>query len=1062
MDKVRIYELAKELNTNSKNLIDKLKAININVKNHMSIIEDNELAAIYDYFGIKAKRQKDDIIPKADDKLEIEENRKLPVEAKPQDIKNKKNAPRIIRTEVREIRTDANTGIITEIRTQIKGDSKREVRTNIINNKPEAQKIDKSNLFEFRNTDTRKKVYDNRNDYSKQRYNDNRVNPYNKTESDKEKVSITTEKEQVLESPDNKVGMKKAPETKVEDTIKKENKDIDERVIEKENKQEVRQDVKRDALPNNEEKKIVKNDQRDRSPFRRDNNFDRSRNPQPGMQNRTGSNNYQGNKTNTAGNYNDRSRNPQPGMQNRTGSNNYQGNKTQTAGNYNRSGVNNRPFEQRPPQNERKFKERDFIGEQLREVAKDMPKHVSQEPQKQIHRDAVVVKDKISKDVKKDTNKPVNKPLKGGKQEKNLKQTTIKTLGHEQRVSDILNDENILLEFYDSDKAKKLRKGSQGKGRRHDERQNYQPEPVRTVLKVVLPEIVTVKDLAEKLKKQASEVIKKLFAYGIMATLNQEIDYDAAATISEEYGYTVEKEIVVSEEDILFDDSEDKEEELEPRAPIVVVMGHVDHGKTSLLDAIRETNVIAKEAGGITQHIGAYSVKINNRKIAFLDTPGHEAFTAMRARGAQVTDIAILVVAADDGVMPQTIEAINHAKAANVSIIVAVNKIDKPGANPDKVKQELMEHGLVAEEWGGETICVNVSAKQREGIDSLLEMVLLVADMMNLKSNPNKQAKGTVIEAKLDKGRGPVATMLVQRGTLKVGDSIVAGTTVGRIRAMTDDKGQKVKKAKPSTPVEIIGLPDVPEAGELFYAVGDERIAKQLVEKRRIKHRELSLKSSSRVTLDDLFNQIQQGKVKDLNIIVKADVQGSVEAIKQSLEKLINEEVRVKIIHGGVGAITESDVMLANVSNAIIIGFNVRPESSARTVADRENVDIKLYRVIYEAIDDITAAMKGMLDPKFKEVILGHIEVRQIFKASGIGTIAGCHVTDGKITRNSDIRIIRNGIVVHEGKLASLKRFKDDAKEVATGFECGITLEKYNDIKEGDVIEAFTEEKIVD
>ena len=682
---------------------------------------------------------------------------------------------------------------------------------------------------------------------------------------------------------------------------------------------------------------------------------------------------------------------------------------------------------------------------------------MSQEPQKQINRDAVLNKAK-TKDTKKENNKPAKVV---GKQDKNLKFNAIKNIGQDHKVSDILNNDEILLDIYDNDKGgpRKPKKGAQLKGKRADGMAN-QPEPIKHVYKAIIPETITVKDLAEKIKKQSAEVIKKLIVYGIIATLNQDIDYDTAATVAEEFGYTVEKEVVVSEEDVLFDDSQDKEEELEARAPVVVVMGHVDHGKTSLLDAIRESNVIAKEAGGITQHIGASTVKINNKKITFLDTPGHEAFTAMRARGAQITDIAILVVAADDGVMPQTIEAINHAKAANISIIVAVNKIDKPGSNPDRVKQELMEHGLVSEEWGGETICVNVSAKLRTGIDNLLEMVLLASDMLELKANPNKQAKGTIIEAKLDKGRGPVATVLVQRGTLRVGDTIVTGSTVGRIRAMTDDKGQKVKKARPSTPVEIIGMPDVPEAGEIFYEVKDERLAKQLAEKRKVKQREQTLRASSRVTLDDLYNQIQQGTLKDLNIIVKADVQGSVEAIKQSLEKLTNEEVRVKIIHGGVGAITESDVMLANVSNAIIIGFNVRPEATAKTVADRESVDIKLYRVIYEALDDITAAMKGMLEPKFKEVVLGHAEIRQTFKSSGIGTIAGCHVTDGKITRNSDIRLVRNGIVVFEGKIASLKRFKEDVKEVATGYECGLNIEKYNDIKEGDVIEAFTEEKV--
>ncbi|MCX7746891.1 MAG: translation initiation factor IF-2 [Clostridia bacterium] len=630
-------------------------------------------------------------------------------------------------------------------------------------------------------------------------------------------------------------------------------------------------------------------------------------------------------------------------------------------------------------------------------------------------------------------------------------------LGEKKGVSEVLSEDYILEEFYDDDgvKKKKTVKGKKGQ----PEVKHIPPKAVLT--SITIPESITVKDLSEALKKTSTEVIKKLMmGYGIMATLNHEVDFDTATLIADEFGVKTEKEVVVSEEDILFDDAEDKAADLESRPPVVVVMGHVDHGKTSLLDAIRSANVIESEAGGITQHIGAYMVKINNRNITFLDTPGHEAFTAMRARGAQVTDIAILVVAADDGVMPQTVEAINHAKAANVSIIVAVNKIDKPGANPDKVKQELTEYGLVAEEWGGDTIFVNVSAKKRENIDHLLEMVLLAADMLELKSNPNSQAKGTVVEAKLDKDRGPIATMLVQRGTLNVGDSIVTGTTVGRIRAMVDDKGHRIKKAGPSTPVEILGLPEVPEAGEIFYAITDEKVAKQLAEKRRLKQREQQLKSSAKVSLDDLFTQIKEGKVKDLNIIVKADVQGSVEAVKQSLEKLTNDEVRVKIIHGGVGAITEADVTLAMVSNAIIIGFNVRPGVNVSEAAKNAGVDLRLYRVIYNAIEDIQAAMKGLLDPTFKEVVQGHIEVRKIFKVSGIGTIGGGYVTDGKVFRNSEIRVVRDGIVIHEGKLASLKRFKDDAKEVAQGFECGLSVEKFNDIKEGDIIESFVMEEV--
>ncbi len=590
------------------------------------------------------------------------------------------------------------------------------------------------------------------------------------------------------------------------------------------------------------------------------------------------------------------------------------------------------------------------------------------------------------------------------------------------------------------------------------------PRVIAVLTNVKLPESMTVKYFAETIKKTSADVIKKLMLMGIMASQNQEIDFDTAAVIASEFGITAEKEVVVSVEELLFEDDENYNVEEDPdaveRPPVVVVMGHVDHGKTSLLDAIRSANVTAGEAGGITQHIGAYTVMLNDRPITFLDTPGHEAFTAMRARGAQVTDVAIIVVAADDGVMPQTIEAINHAKAANVTIIVAVNKIDKQGANVDRVKQEMVEHGLVPEEWGGDTIFVPVSARNHQNIDELLENVLLSADILQLKANPDKQALGTIIEAKLDKNKGPVATLLVQRGTLRQGDTIISGTAMGHVRTMTDDKGRSIKEAGPSTPVEITGMPEVPEAGEVFNAVKDEKLARQLVEKRKDQMREKTLNASSKVSLQDLFSQIQSGDVKELNIVVKADVQGSVEAVKQSLEKLSTDEVKVKVIHGGVGAVTESDVTLAQVSNAIIIGFNVRPGAGIAESAESAGVDVRLYRIIYDAIDDVKAAMIGMLDPEFKEVVTGHIEIRQTFKVSGVGTIAGCYVTDGKVVRNSDVRIVRDGIVIFEGKLASLKRFKDDVKEVQQGFECGLSFERFNDIKEGDVVEAFVMEEI--
>ncbi len=573
---------------------------------------------------------------------------------------------------------------------------------------------------------------------------------------------------------------------------------------------------------------------------------------------------------------------------------------------------------------------------------------------------------------------------------------------------------------------------------------------------VMIPDEISVGELASRMKRTGADVVKQLIKLGVMASVSDVIDYDTAALTALEMGAKVEREVIVTIEERLIDESEDRPEDLLPRDPVVVVMGHVDHGKTSLLDTIRKTNVVSGEAGGITQHIGAYRVELNGRKITFLDTPGHEAFTSMRARGAQVTDVVILVVAADDGIMPQTIEAINHAKAADVPIVVAVNKMDKETANPDRIKQQLTEYELVPEDWGGSTVVCPVSAKTGDGIDDLLEMVLLTADMLELKANPNRGGKGTVVEAKLDRGRGPVATLLISNGTLKSGDVIIAGTSVGRVRAMTDDKGRKINSAGPSVPVEIIGLSEVPNAGDLFYAVDDERMARELVEQRKHTEKEAQNQNAGRkVSLEDLFDQIQQGEMKELALIVKADVKGSAEAVRASLEKLSNDEVRVRVIHAGVGAINESDILLASASNAIVIGFNVRPDASARDSAERTGTDIRMYRIIYDCIEEIEAAMKGLLDPEFKEEVLGHAEIRQTFKVSKVGTIAGCHVTDGKITRNSSVRIVRDGIVIFEGQLNSLKRFKDDAKEVSSGYECGLSVENFNDIKEGDVVEAY-------
>ena len=630
---------------------------------------------------------------------------------------------------------------------------------------------------------------------------------------------------------------------------------------------------------------------------------------------------------------------------------------------------------------------------------------------------------------------------------RNLKQTD--------RLSNMFDDqEGGMLDYYDLTTAR----GKRNKKKANKNSKNKQK--IFELKEITIPEIISVKDLATELKKTSAEIIKKLLDLGIMANINQDLDFDTAYLVADSFGVTANKKETVSDEEILFDDSEDKEEDLVPRPPVVVVMGHVDHGKTSLLDAIRKTNVIEGEAGGITQHIGAYKVKVNGREITFLDTPGHEAFTSMRARGAQITDIAILVVAADDGVMPQTIEAIHHAKAASIPIIVAINKIDLPGANVEKVKQELMKYDLVPEEWGGDTIFVPISAKKNINIDNLLEMVLLEADMLNLRANPNKQSKGTVMEARLDKSQGPIASVLVQRGTLNVGDTIILGTSIGKIRTMKNDKGQKVKEAGPSTPVEITGLSSVPEGGDVFYEVKNEKVAKHLIEKRKLENREKAIANSNQVTLDNLFEKMENENLKQFNIIVKADVKGTAEALQSSLEKLSNDEVVVKVLHSDAGGVTESDVELAAASKAIIIAFNSRPVGGAKNLAEKLGVEIKQYSVIYQALEDVESAMKGMLAPKYQEVTIGNAEVRQTYKISKVGTIAGCYVTDGKLERNAGVRVIRDGVVAFEGKLISLKRFKDDAKEVSAGFECGVQIDGFNDIQVGDTIEAYIQEEV--
>ena len=763
----------------------------------------------------------------------------------------------------------------------------------------------------------------------------------------------------------------------------------------------------------------------------RPNNFNNRNNENRNYDNRNNENRNTENRNNRYNNYNNN------GTNNNFKRNNNYNNRNNNNGNNNTNRFNNRkPLDERGI--EKNIKNIMTVETVEKEIVRDYSKNI----------------DKQKANNKFEENK--NKKNKSRKNDNGFDEGKLKSLKQANKLSNMFEDqEGGMLDYYDLT-TQRGRKGKKKANR--DEDRNKQK--IFELTEIEIPDSITVKDLAAEMKKTTADVIKKLLGYGIMATINQEVDFDTAFLVAGEFGITAKKKETITDEDILFDDSEDKEEDLEVRPPVVVVMGHVDHGKTSLLDTIRKTNVIGGEAGGITQAIGAYKVKVNDREITFLDTPGHEAFTAMRARGAQITDIAILVVAANDGIMPQTIEAINHAKSAGIPIIVAINKIDLPDANVDKVKQELMNYELVPEEWGGDTICVPISAKNNINIDQLLEMVLLEADVLELKANPHKQSKGVVIEARLDKNKGAIATMLVQRGTLDVGDTIIVGSSIGRIRAMVNENGKKVKSAGPSTPVEIMGLTDVPEAGDTFYEVKDEKTAKHLIEKRKREAREKAINSGTKITLDNLFSQMEEGNLKHLNLIVKADVQGSVEAVKQSMEKLQNEEVKVKVIHAAPGAINESDVTLAKVSNAIIIAFNVRPIPAAKEMAEKEEVEIKQYSVIYQAIEEVEAAMKGMLAPKYEEKVIGNAEVRQTFRISNVGTIAGAYVLSGKVERNAGVRVIRDNVVIHEGKLATLKRFKDDAKEVTKGFECGMQIENYNDVKEGDIIEVYIMEEI--
>ncbi len=969
MGKIKIYEIAKRLNVASKDVLEIARKLNIEVKNHMSSVTEEEENKIE-----KEMKGKDTKNKEKTAKKQVEHEKK------------EEKAPVIIRREV----------IISEEEKEKKEEAKKEEKKQTNIGFVERRKNKDFNIV-YRNKPTKPKTV-------------SELFGLNKKE---EKV---TEKKDI-EHKEQKTEHIEQKEDKAKTEVKK---DI-------QTKEELQNMQKENKIQKKSEKNKINNEQGENKPYmqmsttqtRKEDN--KTKNYQKNGYKNNKFNNNGDNKFQGKNRFNNRNDTRNGNQQNYT---NYYGNR--------------RPLDEKG-------------------IEKNIKNIMSvEQPEKEVVREYNRNIDKQKNNNKYDENRNKKAKLRRNGNNNSFDEGKLKSLKQTNKLSHMFDDqEGGMLDYYDL---------TTERGRRGKKKQNKNEERTKQKIfqltEIEIPETITVKDLASEMKKTTAEVIKKLLGYGIMATINNELDFDTAFLVAGEFGITAKKKQIITEEDILFDESEDKKEDLEERPPVVVVMGHVDHGKTSLLDTIRKTNVIEGEAGGITQAIGAYMVTVNDRKITFLDTPGHEAFTAMRARGAQITDIAILVVAANDGIMPQTVEAINHAKSAGIPIIVAINKIDLPDSNVEKVKQELMNYELVPEEWGGDTICVPISAKNNTNIDQLLEMVLLEADVLELKANPHKQAKGVVIEAKLDKSKGPIATMLVQRGTLDVGDTIVVGSSIGRIRVMTNDKGKKVKQAGPSTPVEITGLTDVPEAGDVFYEVKDEKMAKHLIERRKRQAREKAINQVTKVTLDNLFSQMEEGKLKVLNLIVKADVQGSVEAVKQSMEKLSNDEVRVKVIHSAVGAVNQSDVTLAKVSNAIIIAFNVRPDNMAKEIAEKDEVEIKQYSVIYQAIEDVELAMKGMLDPKYEEKVIGNVEVRQIFRISNVGTIAGGYVLSGKVERNAGVRVIRDNVVIHEGKLATLKRFKDEVKEVTKGFECGIQIENYNDIKEGDNIEVYVMEEI--
>ena len=1012
MGKIKIYDIAKKLNLTSKEVLDIAKKLKIEAKSHLSGVDEEE-----------AKKIEKEISKKQGKGTAVKEK----TEAK-KGSKKEEKAPVIIRREV----------IISEEEpVKKKEPAKKETRKNNVGFVERKQNKDYNIVY--RNKPNKPMTVSEL--FGLKKEEPKKEEPKEVKQEKKEDVKVETKAETKVET---KIETKTERETKVE-TVKTEiKKEINSEQPKEQkimtNKSEIKQENKSNRVNNNYNNYNNRNNNHNN----RDNNYSNRDNRE---------NNYN-NRENNYNNRNNNYRNNRNTDNNNKSNNRFDNNRN--GGRFgNRNGNNNERYNNRNNnyQGGRKPLDEKGIEKNIKNIM--AVETVEKETVREYNRDRVI--DKQKNNNKFDENRNKKAKSRRNNNENDFDEGKLKSLKQANRLSNMFEEQDGgMLDYYDLT----TERGRRGKKRKTQNQESRNKQKIFKLTEIEIPENITVKDLAAEMKKTTAEVIKKLLGYGIMATINQDIDFDTAYLVAQEFGITAKKKETVTEEDILFDDSVDKEEDLQERPPVIVVMGHVDHGKTSLLDAVRKTNVIEGEAGGITQAIGAYKVKVNGREITFLDTPGHEAFTAMRARGAQITDIAILVVAANDGVKPQTIEAINHAKSAGIPIIVAINKIDLPDANIEKVKQELMAYDLVPEEWGGDTIYVPISAKKGENIDQLLEMVLLEADVLELKANPNKQAKGAVIEARLDKSKGAIATMLVQRGSLDVGDTIVVGSSIGRIRAMKDDKGKKVKSAGPSTPVEIMGLTDVPQAGDTFYEVKNEKMAKHLIEKRKRQEREKAINNSTKVTLDNLFSQMEQGNLKVLNLIVKADVQGSVEAVKQALEKLENEEVRVKVIHAAAGAVNQSDVTLAKVSNAIIIAFNVRPDSVAKEMAKKDEVEIKQYSIIYQAIEDVESAMKGMLEPKYEEKVIGDVEVRQTFRISNVGTIAGAYVLSGKVERNAGVRVIRDNVVIHDGHLATLKRFKDDVKEVGKGFECGIQIENYNDIKEGDRIEVYVMEEI--